>query len=348
MGVDRGDFSGSSGREMCASRVDKRPTSGGGGVALGRGRTSGAANRPRPDGEESAANKAKAGRQLNGWWALVRGIILVVIFGYRKVCRKMFKKHGVRFQRPGLPILQEQIKTRLRHRVAEEVAAVRSGQREGGRIALGPEQVDLLNKGILFGGILGHIPPGAREVVLSKLMGGRGAVHEKRQQGMLVRHPGEAPLGIRPGAGKAAIVNFDGAAKRNPGKAGCAATLRAWDPPHELIASDGEHMGRQTSNVAEYSGMILGLMLARNHGSSCVEVRGDSRRVINQMSLGWTCKKADLIRLQALARRISKYFVEGIAFTWVPREKNKDADKLASAQAFPLEMKKRCVYGCKK
>ena len=113
----------------------------------------------------------------------------MVIFGYRKVCRKMFKKHGVRFQRPGLPILQEQIKTRLRHRVAEEVAAVRSGQREGGRIALGPEQVDLLNKGILFGGILGHIPQGAREVVLSKLMGGRDAVHEKRQQGMLVRHP---------------------------------------------------------------------------------------------------------------------------------------------------------------
>ena len=76
-------------------------------------------------------------------------------------------------------------------------------------------------------------------------------------------------------------------------------------PNHEIIASDGEHMGRQTSNVAEYSGMILGLMLARNHGISCVEVRGDSRLVINQMSLGWTCKKADLIRLQALARRIS-------------------------------------------
>ena len=126
----------------------------------------------------SASNKAKAGRQLNGWWARVRGTVLVVTFGYRKVCRKMFKKHGVRFQRPGLPILQEQIKTRLRHRVAEEVAAVRSGQREGGRIALGPEQVDLLNKGILFGGILGHIPQGAREVVLSKLMG-EGALYTR-------------------------------------------------------------------------------------------------------------------------------------------------------------------------
>ena len=108
-----------------------------------------------------------------------------------------------------------------RRTCTQEVAAVRSGQREGGRIALGPEQVDLLNKGILFGGILGHIPPGAREVVLSKLLGGRGGAHEKRQQSMLVRLPGEAPLGIRPGAGKAAIVNFDGAAKRNPGKAGC-------------------------------------------------------------------------------------------------------------------------------
>ena len=300
----------------------------------------------RPAVEETAANKAKAGRQLNGWWAMVRGIVMVVIFGYRKVCRKMYKRHGLRFQRPGLPILQEQIKTRLRHRVAEEVAAVRSGQREGGRIALGPEQVETLNRGILFGGILGHIPPGAREVVLSKLMGGRGGEYGKRQQGMLVRRPDEAPIGLCRGAGKAAIVNFDGAAKKNPGNAGCAATLRAWDPPHELLASDGEYMGRQTSNVAEYSGMILGLMLARTHGISCVEVRGDSRLVINQMSLGWTCKKADLIRLQALARRISRFFVEGIAFTWVPREKNKDADKLASAQAIRKDARfvRRAVF----
>ena len=104
-------------------------------------------------------------------------------------------------------------------------------------------------------------------------------------------------------------------------KAGCGATLREWNPPHSLLASDSEHMGCQSNNVAEYGGLILGLNLARSKGAVRVEVRGDSKLVINQMGYGWACRKLPLIRLQRVARRIMRDLTAGVDFTWVPREK---------------------------
>ena len=92
-------------------------------------------------------------------------------------------------------------------------------------------------------------------------------------------------------------------------------------------------MGCQSNNVAEYGGLILGLNLERSKGAVRVEVRGDSKLVINQMGYGWACRKLPLIRLQRVARRFMRDFTAGVDFTWVPREKNKDSDKLADAQA---------------
>ncbi len=73
------------------------------------------------------------------------------------------------------------------------------------------------------------------------------------------------------------VVNFDGAAKNNPGIAGCAAMLSTWEVPHAKVAEDSEFMAIQTNNAAEFAGMILGLGLAQGRGlTSRVELRGDS------------------------------------------------------------------------
>jgi ribonuclease HI len=108
--------------------------------------------------------------------------------------------------------------------------------------------------------------------------------------------------------------------ENNPGRAGCAATLSTWEIPHAQVAADSEFVGIQTNNVAEYAGMILLLWLAQAHGLTRVEVRGDSRLVINQMAHGWACRKLSLISMQGITRRLMASFEDGVAFKWVARE----------------------------
>jgi ribonuclease HI len=50
------------------------------------------------------------------------------------------------------------------------------------------------------------------------------------------------------------------------------------------------------------------------------------------MAHGWACRKLILIRLQGIARRLITGFDDGVAFKWVAREQNKQADKLADDQ----------------
>jgi ribonuclease HI len=90
------------------------------------------------------------------------------------------------------------------------------------------------------------------------------------------------------------------------------ATVSTWEVPHTKVAEDSEFMGIQTNNVAEYAGMILGLRLAQAHGLIRVQVRRDSRLVINQIAHGWACRKLSLIRLQGIARRLLVDFADEV------------------------------------
>ncbi len=60
-----------------------------------------------------------------------------------------------------------------------------------------------------------------------------------------------------------------------------------------MIAERGETIGVATNNVAEYRGLIAGLELAREHAPEAeVEVRMDSKLVIEQMAGRWKIKHA--------------------------------------------------------
>ena len=279
----------------------------------------------------SAVDQARNNRYLHAWWALVRGTTIRVIDRYRRICKQRFAEQKERFERPRLNILQEDIKSGLRTRILEEVAAVRSGKLTQGDVGLGPLGRQVLSTGVLLDGALGQVPKGRTEVVFSPVLGGQSGVPRNRRQAVTAGICAPQMVQDNP-RGKRGVVNFDGAAKRNPGRAGCAATLGTWEAPHAKVAEDSEFMGVQTNNVAEYAGMILGLRLAETHGVTRVDVRGDSRLVINQMAYGWACRKLSLIRLQGIARRLITNFADGVTFSWVAREQNKDADKLATDQ----------------
>lgn len=125
------------------------------------------------------------------------------------------------------------------------------------------------------------------------------------------------------------IVEADGGARGNPGPAGWGAVVRE-AATGEVLVELGESIGVATNNVAEYSGLIAGLRAAADLGAVEVEVRMDSKLVVEQMSGRWQIKNPGLRPLAAQAAALVSRF-ESVRFTWVPRERNTAADALANA-----------------
>ncbi|MET9020843.1 bifunctional RNase H/acid phosphatase [Actinopolymorpha sp. NPDC004070] len=124
------------------------------------------------------------------------------------------------------------------------------------------------------------------------------------------------------------VVEADGGSRGNPGRAAYGAVVR--DPESgDVIARAAERIGTATNNVAEYNGLIAGLKLARElDPDAAVEIRMDSKLVIEQMAGRWKVKHADMRRLAEQARALVP---ADPTWTWVPRERNKTADALVNA-----------------
>ena len=130
-------------------------------------------------------------------------------------------------------------------------------------------------------------------------------------------------------AGRSVIVEADGGARGNPGPAGYGAVVL--DPATgAVLAERFAALGVATNNVAEYSGLIAGLQAAAELGAAEVEVRMDSKLVVEQMEGRWKIKHPGLRPLAAEAATLVRRFAV-VRFTWIPRDRNKRADALANA-----------------
>ncbi|WP_432145990.1 bifunctional RNase H/acid phosphatase [Streptomyces sp. bgisy084] len=124
------------------------------------------------------------------------------------------------------------------------------------------------------------------------------------------------------------IVEADGGSRGNPGPAGYGAVVL--DPETgEALAEAAEFIGTATNNVAEYKGLVAGLRAAHAlDPQACVQVRMDSKLVVEQMSGRWQIKHPDMKPLAAEARSV---FPAGrVTYEWIPRAQNKHADRLAN------------------
>jgi ribonuclease H / adenosylcobalamin/alpha-ribazole phosphatase len=124
------------------------------------------------------------------------------------------------------------------------------------------------------------------------------------------------------------VVEADGGARGNPGPAGYGAVVRDAGSG-EVLAERSESLGVATNNVAEYSGLIAGLRAAEALGAREVDVRMDSKLVVEQMSGRWQIKHPGLRPLAAEAAALVRQF-DAVRFGWIPRERNKHADALAN------------------
>ena len=124
------------------------------------------------------------------------------------------------------------------------------------------------------------------------------------------------------------LIEADGGSRGNPGPAGYGAVVREHATGEILLERYGS-LGVATNNVAEYNGLIAGLKAALELNAAQVEVRMDSKLVIEQMSGRWQIKNPGLRPLAAEAATLVSRFAQ-VTFDWIPRERNKAADALAN------------------
>jgi len=129
---------------------------------------------------------------------------------------------------------------------------------------------------------------------------------------------------------KRATIAIDGASKGNPGPAGVGIVI--CDESGAVLNSIGENIGIGTNNFAEYTAFIRGLELALELGFNHAVVNTDSELLAKQINGHYRVKSPDIAPLFALALDLMGKF-KTVKVNHVPREKNKQADKLASQAA---------------
>ncbi|MFG3143187.1 bifunctional RNase H/acid phosphatase [Streptomyces sp. NPDC048243] len=124
------------------------------------------------------------------------------------------------------------------------------------------------------------------------------------------------------------IVEADGGSRGNPGPAGYGSVVID-AVTGETLVERAEYIGVATNNVAEYRGLIAGLLAARDLDPAArVRVRMDSKLVVEQMSGRWQIKHPDMRPLAAEAARVLPR--SQVTYEWIPRAQNKHADRLAN------------------
>lgn len=130
-------------------------------------------------------------------------------------------------------------------------------------------------------------------------------------------------------------VECDGGSRGNPGPAGTGSSVK--DAAGVEVGCVWHFIKHATNNVAEYQGLINGLNLAveiaEQQGvkpeSLSVDVRMDSKLVVEQMSGRWKIKHPDMKPLAQEVKRIEGKLAQ-VSYTWVPRAQNARADELAN------------------
>ena len=121
-------------------------------------------------------------------------------------------------------------------------------------------------------------------------------------------------------------LTADGGSRGNPGDAGYGSVVTE---NGAIIAELYDYIGIATNNVAEYCGLIAGLTAI--HGidaDATIDVKMDSKLVVEQMSGRWQIKHADMRTLASDARNAHNPSL--VAYTWIPRDQNSHADRLAN------------------
>lgn len=116
----------------------------------------------------------------------------------------------------------------------------------------------------------------------------------------------------------------DGASRGNPGQAGAGILIKSADKKWEFSIP----LGVTTNNVAEYEALIIALIEAKKLGAKEIHIKSDSELMVKQVTGEYKVKDEKLKPLHARVKKLSAKLKCTIKH--LPREENKEADKLAN------------------
>ncbi len=118
---------------------------------------------------------------------------------------------------------------------------------------------------------------------------------------------------------------IDGASRGNPGEAGFGVYFETGGEVHEITG----FLGRTTNNVAEYAALVAALTFAGRRKLRRLTLYSDSQLLVRQLEGAYKVKAAHLVPIFLKVMRLRRAIPE-LDIHHVPREENKDADRLAN------------------
>lgn len=122
-------------------------------------------------------------------------------------------------------------------------------------------------------------------------------------------------------------INIDGACRGNPGPSSIGVILR--DAAGRTLKEHGRYIGEFTNNVAEYTALLDALQLAKELGGTDLDIRSDSLLLVQQFNGKYRVKNERLFKFLLQIQALRRQF-HSVTLAHVPREENKDADRLAN------------------
>ncbi|WP_407355178.1 ribonuclease HI family protein [Methanolobus sp. WCC5] len=127
-------------------------------------------------------------------------------------------------------------------------------------------------------------------------------------------------------------LNFDGSCDPNPSGIMGFGWIIHWSngKADKEGSKEKKPSPANTNNVAEYTALKEGILDYLEHGGKGpLQVYGDSSLVINQMSGKWKVNNKNLAAIKEEILSVIKKHHLQVNFSWVPRERNSTADRLA-------------------
>ena len=120
---------------------------------------------------------------------------------------------------------------------------------------------------------------------------------------------------------------IDGAARGNPGEAGCGAVIL--DENGAVVKELSRYLGHATNNVAEYEALLMGLNAVLELGKKRIRVQSDSELLVRQLNGQYRVRDEKLRVLFHRAMMLLRQF-DTYRIVHVVRELNRLADRLAN------------------
>jgi ribonuclease HI len=123
------------------------------------------------------------------------------------------------------------------------------------------------------------------------------------------------------------VIYADGGARGNPGPA--AVGIVIYNEKMEVIKRYFKVIGKATNNQAEYQAVIYALKQAKKMKAEEIDFYLDNKLLVDQINRRAKIKNMELAKSFVKVWNLIQGFKK-VNFYYIPREKNKEADKLVN------------------